>query len=240
VVAVTSVGGDRERAFPVLIDGEGAVQAMFLGEGDERARLVLLDPNLRVLGIRALEGAPPDELRGATARHAGERAVEVSGQAPVLLIPGALDLETCVRLIQVLETRGERRDRRRADPLGAPRGRARSGREAAAGPHGCGSGAVAKPDRRGRAPGNAGGSQGVRVPGDAVRGYTTGQLSERRSPSANRKERSTYRLGACEPVCPVKAIFTEDETPEPSKQFIELNKQFFVDNPRVQPCTTKS
>ena len=46
--------------------------------------------------------------------------------------------------------------------------------------------------------------------------------------------------GACEPVCPVKAIFTEDETPEQSKQFIELNKQFFVDNPRVQPCTTKS
>ena len=45
--------------------------------------------------------------------------------------------------------------------------------------------------------------------------------------------------GACEPVCPVKAIFTEDETPEPSKQFIELNKQFFVDNPRIQPCTTK-
>src|SRR6266850_7319361 len=27
--------------------------------------------------------------------------------------------------------------------------------------------------------------------------------------------------GACEPVCPVKAIFTEDETPEQSKQFIE-------------------
>ena len=46
--------------------------------------------------------------------------------------------------------------------------------------------------------------------------------------------------GACEPVCPVKAIFTEDETPETSKQFIELNKQFFVDHPRVQPCTTKS
>ncbi len=31
--------------------------------------------------------------------------------------------------------------------------------------------------------------------------------------------------GACEPVCPVKAI---------------LNKQFFVDNPRVQACTTKT
>jgi hypothetical protein len=54
VVAVTSGGGDGERAFPVLVDGEGAVQAMFLGEGDESARLVLLDPNLRVLGKRVL------------------------------------------------------------------------------------------------------------------------------------------------------------------------------------------
>src|SRR5260370_1171988 len=30
--------------------------------------------------------------------------------------------------------------------------------------------------------------------------------------------------GACEPVCPVKAIFTEDETPEPSKHVIELTQ----------------
>ena len=46
--------------------------------------------------------------------------------------------------------------------------------------------------------------------------------------------------GACEPVCPVKAIFTEDEVPEPSKPFIELNRQFFVDNPGVKPTTTRS
>jgi NAD-dependent dihydropyrimidine dehydrogenase PreA subunit len=46
--------------------------------------------------------------------------------------------------------------------------------------------------------------------------------------------------GACEPVCPVKAIFAEDEVPEPSKPFIELNKQFFVDNPGVQACTTRN
>jgi NAD-dependent dihydropyrimidine dehydrogenase PreA subunit len=46
--------------------------------------------------------------------------------------------------------------------------------------------------------------------------------------------------GACEPVCPVKAIFAEDEVPEPSKPFIELNKQFFVDNPGVKPCTTRN
>jgi ferredoxin len=45
--------------------------------------------------------------------------------------------------------------------------------------------------------------------------------------------------GACEPVCPVKAIFTEDETPDKWKNFIELNKQFFKDNPGVQACTTR-
>ncbi len=46
--------------------------------------------------------------------------------------------------------------------------------------------------------------------------------------------------GACEPVCPVKAIFVEDETPEQWKHFIALNKQFFVDNPGVKPCTTRT
>src|SRR5574342_333452 len=33
--------------------------------------------------------------------------------------------------------------------------------------------------------------------------------------------------GACEPVCPVKAIFAEDEVPDQWKQFTEMNKQFF-------------
>jgi hypothetical protein len=35
----------------------------------------------------------------------------------------------------------------------------------------------------------------------------------------------------------VKAIFTEDETPEQWKSFIESNKQFFVDNPGAQAAT---
>ena len=46
--------------------------------------------------------------------------------------------------------------------------------------------------------------------------------------------------GACEPVCPVTAIFAEDETPEPWQPFIELNPRFFVDHPGVPPCTTKT
>src|SRR3989442_14046432 len=44
--------------------------------------------------------------------------------------------------------------------------------------------------------------------------------------------------GACEPVCPVKAIFAEGATPEQSKDFIALKKQFFVDKSGVKPCTT--
>lgn len=31
--------------------------------------------------------------------------------------------------------------------------------------------------------------------------------------------------GACEPVCPVKAIFVEDEVPEEWKGFIEANRR---------------
>jgi hypothetical protein len=38
----------------------------------------------------------------------------------------------------------------------------------------------------------------------------------------------------------VKAIFTEDETPEQWKHFVELNRQFFVDNPGIQACTTRN
>ena len=45
--------------------------------------------------------------------------------------------------------------------------------------------------------------------------------------------------GACEPVCPVKAIFVEDATPEQWRHFIALNKQFFMDNSGVQAATKK-
>lgn len=35
--------------------------------------------------------------------------------------------------------------------------------------------------------------------------------------------------GACEAVCPVEAIFIEDEVPESEYQYIELNRKFFED-----------
>ncbi len=35
--------------------------------------------------------------------------------------------------------------------------------------------------------------------------------------------------GACEPVCPVSAIFYEDDTPAEWKQYIAVNAEFFGD-----------
>lgn len=35
--------------------------------------------------------------------------------------------------------------------------------------------------------------------------------------------------GACEPECPVEAIFEEDDTPEQWTSYIELNAKFFED-----------
>jgi NAD-dependent dihydropyrimidine dehydrogenase PreA subunit len=33
--------------------------------------------------------------------------------------------------------------------------------------------------------------------------------------------------GACEPECPVNAIFAEDETPEDQQRFIQINADYF-------------
>ena len=35
--------------------------------------------------------------------------------------------------------------------------------------------------------------------------------------------------GACEPACPVSAIFAEDDVPEDQKRFIEINKLWYTD-----------
>ena len=33
--------------------------------------------------------------------------------------------------------------------------------------------------------------------------------------------------GACEPACPVSAIFTDDEVPEDEKKYIQINAGYF-------------
>jgi ferredoxin len=37
--------------------------------------------------------------------------------------------------------------------------------------------------------------------------------------------------GACEPACPPKAIFPEDEVPDVYAEDIELNRRFFTEGP---------
>ncbi len=34
--------------------------------------------------------------------------------------------------------------------------------------------------------------------------------------------------GACEPVCPVKAIYAEDDLPEQSKEFLQMNADYYA------------
>ena len=48
-----------------------------------------------------------------------------------------------------------------------------------------------------------------------------------------------HRLWRLRARLPGEAIFAEDETPEQWKNYIELNKQFFKDNPGVKPTTKK-
>ncbi len=40
--------------------------------------------------------------------------------------------------------------------------------------------------------------------------------------------------GACEPVCPVTAIFAEDDCPDDQKEFIELNAKWFKEPDAVR------
>jgi NAD-dependent dihydropyrimidine dehydrogenase PreA subunit len=40
--------------------------------------------------------------------------------------------------------------------------------------------------------------------------------------------------GACEPVCPVTAIFAEDDVPDDQKEFIELNAKWYKDPDAVR------
>ena len=40
--------------------------------------------------------------------------------------------------------------------------------------------------------------------------------------------------GACEPVCPVTAIFAEDDVPDSQKEYVELNAKWYKDPQAVR------
>jgi predicted 2-oxoglutarate/Fe(II)-dependent dioxygenase YbiX len=107
-VAVCAVTPGRETApagVPTWVDESGALRDRY-GVAPDAPAAVVLDPNLRVAGIVSGDrlAVHAADLLDAVCHHGP--AVEVSAQAPVLLVPGALDQVHCDRLIGVWEHAG--------------------------------------------------------------------------------------------------------------------------------------
>jgi predicted 2-oxoglutarate/Fe(II)-dependent dioxygenase YbiX len=90
---------------PTWSDDDGAVAEAY-GVADGELTAVVLDPNLRVVGVVVGEGFADRivELLAGAAHH--DRPVEVVTQAPVLLLPRVLDAAYRRRLIGVWERAG--------------------------------------------------------------------------------------------------------------------------------------
>jgi len=102
---VTSKGPAGGTGIPTWSDRDGAVaEAYGVAAGELTA--VVLDPNLRVVGVvvgDSLAGRVVELLDAAVHR---DRAVQVVAQAPVLLLPRVLDAAYQDRLIRVWERGG--------------------------------------------------------------------------------------------------------------------------------------
>jgi hypothetical protein len=102
--AVTA-GAAHDAAFQMWSDPEMSLAAAYGAEAGTPL-VVVLDPNLRVVG--SVSGADLAARVGAlldAARHAGP-PVEVATQAPVLLLSDALDPDLSAQLIALLEVGG--------------------------------------------------------------------------------------------------------------------------------------
>lgn len=107
-VALCAVTTRRETALagvPTWLDEDGALRDRY-GVAPDQPTAVVLDPNLRVAGV-----VSGDQLAEATAELLDsvshrDAAVEVTTQAPVLLLPKALDRARRERLIAVWEQEG--------------------------------------------------------------------------------------------------------------------------------------
>ena len=92
--------------FPAFVDAEGRIAAGYGAEG--AATAFVLDPNLRVLDVFRLDdgAAAARRIIDVVGSLPGVEAVEITAQAPVLLVPNALDDAMCAELIDAWETRG--------------------------------------------------------------------------------------------------------------------------------------
>ena len=104
-VFAISGGGDAGGA-TAFVDADGARRAKIAGTSDALA--FLLDANLRVLDVIpcADPGIAAAQVQAALATLPRRDPVEIQQQAPVLLVPAALEPDICDFLINVFETKG--------------------------------------------------------------------------------------------------------------------------------------
>jgi predicted 2-oxoglutarate/Fe(II)-dependent dioxygenase YbiX len=91
--------------FPVWSDPAGTVTAAY-GMTPGELTGVVLDPNLRVLGVVDGEGFAQQVVALLDSAVHADSSAHVGVQAPVLLIPRVLDAAYCQRLIQIWEDEG--------------------------------------------------------------------------------------------------------------------------------------
>ena len=99
----------RARRFLVFADPQGTVRTAYRPGATYTPLLFVLDPNLRVLASLVLQDATATAHQVLALLDACLPPVaplEITTQAPVLLIPYALDQELCQSLIHIWETQG--------------------------------------------------------------------------------------------------------------------------------------
>jgi len=90
---------DGNGGLPVWADPDGKVASAYGVAGTAGPTAVVLDPNLRVVGFVTGDGLADRVVALLDAAVHRGPAAEVTGQAPVLLLPGALPPDWCRRLI---------------------------------------------------------------------------------------------------------------------------------------------
>ena len=99
----------RVRPCLVFADPQGTVRTAYCPGAPDTPRLFVLDPNLRVLASLVLHDARATAHQVRALLDASLPPIaplEITTQAPVLLIPDALDQELCQSLIHIWETQG--------------------------------------------------------------------------------------------------------------------------------------
>ena len=103
------VSRGSEDLFPIFSDTQGRVRVAYRLDTTDRPTLFVLDLNLRVLASLFLQDVDATARQVISLLDADlpqATPVEITSQAPVLLIPHVLDLESCQELINVWETQG--------------------------------------------------------------------------------------------------------------------------------------